>query len=140
MAYTSRGAIVAKLPDRYVVEALDDDGDGEEDAGLLDTIIATGDTEIDGYLEGRYQLPLSPTPAKLATASLVIALEAIYYRRGLSREDNPWANRASEIRASLRRIQAGEENLFAGTEKAEAGVVVVAEPARTHSNSNRLLA
>jgi hypothetical protein len=79
-------------------------------------------------------------PATVATASLILVLEALHARRGFDAETNPYRNRASEIRARLRRIAAGEETLIAGTEKAEPGVVVVTEPARTHSNTNRLLA
>lgn len=138
--YTSRAAITAKLPEHFLLEALDDDADGVEDTGLLDTIVANAEREIDSYLEGRYTLPLSPTPALLGTASLVLVLEALYFRRGVDPDKNPWRNRASEIRARLRRILSGEESLIAGTEKAEPGAIAITEPARTHSASNRLLA
>lgn len=140
MPYTTRQKITAKLPDRFLVEALDDDADGEEDEGLLDTIIANADEEIDGYLQGRYTLPLTPTPGLLLTASLILTLEALYFRRGVDADKNPYRNRASEIRARLRRIADGDEQLLAGTEKAEPGAVAITEPARTHSTGNRLLA
>lgn len=138
--YTSRQQITAKLPDRFLVEALDDDADGEEDSGVLDTIIGIVDAEIDGYLEGRYTLPLNPTPALLGTASLNLVLEQLYFRRGVDPDKNPYRNRASELRARLRRIASGEESLIAGTEKAEPGAISITEPARTHSQGNRLLA
>ncbi len=140
MPYTTRELISTKLPDQFLVEALDDDGDGEEEAGLLDDIISVADTEIDGYLQGRYRLPLSPVPALLATCSLVLVLETLYFRRGFDAEKNPWRNRASELRARLRRIAAGEEALVVGSEKATPSAIVVAEPARTHSRAGRLMA
>jgi len=140
MSYIDRASVIAKLPDRFLVEALDDDGDGEEDAGLFDGILANAEREIDGYVEGRYALPLSPVPAFLGTAALVLVLEALYYRRGFDGETNPWRNRASETRARLRRIASGEETLVAGTEKAAPGITAITEPARTHSKGGRLLA
>lgn len=138
--YTTRQKITAKLPDRFLVEALDDDNDGEEDAGLLDTIIANADEEIDSYLLTRYASPFADAPALLATASLTLVLEVLYTRRGIPTDGNPWVKPAADIRARLKRIASGDEPLVAGREKAEAGVVVVTEPARTHSSSGRLLA
>jgi phage gp36-like protein len=138
--YTTRQKITAKLPDRFLVEALDDDNDGEEDTGLLDTIIANADEEIDSYLLARYAAPFADAPALVGSASLTLVLEALYFRRGLSGDSNPWVKPAAEIRARLKRIAAGDEPLVAGREKAQAGVVVVTEPARTHSTSGRLLA
>lgn len=140
MSYTTRAAITAKLPESFLVEALDDDNDGVEDAGLLDQIITDATVEIDGYLEGRYTLPITPAPALLRTACLTIVLADLYARRGVADEANPWKKPATALRTRLERIAKGEIPLVARVEKADAAVTVVTEPARTHSASGGLLA
>lgn len=139
-AYTTRAAVVAKLPDRFLVEALDDDNDGIEDEGLFDQILANVVTEIDGYLEGRYTLPISPVPAILRSAALTLMLEELYRRRGITDEANPHVKPAASLRGRLTLIAKGELPLVATVEKAAAAVTVITEPARTHASGGGLQA
>ena len=139
-AYTTRAAVVAKLPDRFLVEALDDDNDDIEDAGLFDQILANVITEIDGYLEGRYTLPISPVPAILRSGALTLMLEELYRRRGITEEVNPHVKPAAALRARLAQIAKGEIPLFAATQQAAPAVTVIAEPARTHATGGGLQA
>ena len=143
MSYTTRAKIEADIPSEFLTQALDDNGDDLEDDGLLDTVLASADEEIDSYLEGRYTLPITPAPKLLASAAKVFVLETLYARRGYSADTdpvNPWAGRASAYRTRLKAIAKGDEALRVNTDKAEPSVTVISEPARTHSSGNRLQA
>ncbi|TMV09821.1 DUF1320 domain-containing protein [Ruegeria sediminis] len=75
MAYTT----LAELTDRYgdaMLVSLTDRADtptGTIDTGVIDRAIAGADAQIDGYLKGRYKLPLAATPPILADLAQAIA-------------------------------------------------------------------
>lgn len=138
--YHTRESIEALVPPTFLLDALDDDRDGEEDAGIYDAVAASASESVDAYLGGRYAVPFATPPALAATASRVLCLEALYQRRGFSRDTdppNPWAAQAADWRARLGRIAAGEEPLR--PDPGNAGVVdTVTEPSRTTSASGRM--
>lgn len=76
MAYCT----IAQLTDRYgtaLLRELTDRADvatGSIDETVLNRAIADADAVIDGYLRGRYSLPLTSTPALLVDLSLVISI------------------------------------------------------------------
>jgi len=141
MPYHTRDSIAkADIPPSFLLDALDDDRDGVEDAGLYDQLAENASAEVDGYLEGRYGVPFTaPLPALVVTASRIFCLEGLYARRGFTRKSdppNPWTGRADDIRKRLDRIAAGEEPLF--VDKSGPSVDVVTEPSRTHSAGGRM--
>ena len=94
--------------------ALDDNGDGQVDPGLLDRLIASASGAVDGFLQGRYVTPLNPVPAIAVEATLVFTIEKIYNRRKQGpNERNPYEPRADEFRARLKRIADRKESLDA---------------------------
>lgn len=135
MAYTTQAKIEALIPPAFLVDALDDDRDGVADAGVLDAVIAAGDTRIDGYLGQRYETPLSPVPALVADASLTFALAALYRRRSVADEANPWAEREKTMEAKLGRIGAGDEPLTFEAPEAKPKGKVFGTPALLHSDT-----
>ena len=62
-AYITEQQVEDEFSEPRLRAALDDDGDGLADAGLLDRVIAAASLAVDGFLEGRYIVPLSPVPA-----------------------------------------------------------------------------
>jgi phage gp36-like protein len=130
MSYTTRAAVEAHIPPDFVVKALDDDNDGNEDTGVFAACLAAVEDEIDGYLEPRYSLPLASVPKMIATAALHLLCEALYARRGYGIDTdpkNPFAGRGSSARALLREIRGGIVPLTTTTEKAKSQVDLIGE-------------
>ena len=46
-AYVARAQIEALVPPAFLLEALDDDNDGNEDAGVFDAIVEGAQQEVD---------------------------------------------------------------------------------------------
>jgi phage gp36-like protein len=110
-------------------DALDDDGDGQVDAGLLDRLIASASGAVDGFLQGRYVTPLNPIPAIVVEAALIFTIEKIYNRRKQGpNEKNPYEERATEMRKRLKKISDREESLDATEREAfRPGAVITRE-------------
>src|SRR5262249_9140052 len=138
-SYISRSQIETKVPPPILVEALDDDGDGNEDSGLFDSIIAAASQEVDGYLSGLYAVPFpDPLPAKVSQAALCFALDIIYGRRatsGESRNPNPWKSQAQFWREHLQKVGNREIPFDAGVDKAFSPGAVITEDMATNAQS-----
>ena len=115
MSYTTSQSIADEIGGwARLNDALDDDGDGQVDAGLLDRLIASASGAVDGFLQGRYVTPLNPVPAIALEAALVFTIEKIYNRRKQGpNERNPYEARANEFRERLKRIADRKESLDA---------------------------
>lgn len=138
--YHTRASINADVPVEFMLEALDDDRDGEEDAGLYDQLALNASEAVDAYIGSRHPTPWAgDPPALLSRASRVFCLESLYTRRGYSKETepkNPWASLADALRARLGRIADGTEPLV--VDQSGPTIDVVTEPSRTTSASGRM--
>jgi phage gp36-like protein len=67
MAYCNRADLVARFGSREIADLLDRDNDLADDAQALDFVIADTDALIDGYLAGRYAVPVA-TPLQALTS------------------------------------------------------------------------
>jgi hypothetical protein len=84
MSYVTRDLVAARIPAPVLTDALDDNGDGIEDAGLFDNIVAAASQEVDGYLAGLYNVPFADVaPAKVRAAAFAFTCEAIFQRRNV---------------------------------------------------------
>lgn len=81
MAYCVYDDIKAMIDVAELIQATDDDGAGVVDMGHINAAITDADAEIDGYLSGRYELPMSPVPAVLKKFSVDMAIFNILSRR-----------------------------------------------------------
>lgn len=79
MAYCTLADIEA--PNEDLIELTDDGDTGEVDQDNVDKAIGNADELIDGYLRGRYTLPLDPVPGLIRTLSATITLRRLYGRR-----------------------------------------------------------
>jgi hypothetical protein len=122
MAYVTRAEVEAKIAPSVLRDALDDDGDGFEDAGLFDQVVASASLEVDGYLGGLFTVPFTdPAPAKVRTAALMFVLEDVFGRRSLRGEErsaNPWKSQATFWREHLQKVGNRELPFDAATEQA----------------------
>jgi phage gp36-like protein len=141
MPYVFQSEIEADIPPAFLVEALDDDNDGEADGGLWDKVAESVATEIDGTLGQRFTTPFSdPIPALVKQAAKVFSLEKLYARRGTPEAQNPWAKQAATFREKLTKIANGEEPLTPEINRTKPSVTAVTEPAITTSSTGSLLA
>lgn len=65
MTYVTASDLANRIGQDELTRLADRDGDDVADTGVIDASIAEAGGIIDGYLAGRYDLPLSDTPAVL---------------------------------------------------------------------------
>lgn len=134
--YTTLDQVKAKLPHDFIVEALDDDKDGEIDADVWAAVAEDAADQVDDRLGQRYTVPFDPEnlSAKVRASSLLFVLETLHLRRGLgTEENNPYLNSARAARKELSAIGNGETPLSPEAERPRKSVSAVTEPARTSS-------
>ena len=102
----------AKIPGPILDDALDDDGDGNRDAGLLDQIVQNASDAVDALICNRIATPVDPPPASIRNAALWFAVEEIYGRR---QKDLPkdFAKAIGTARSWLEAIRDGSQQLDA---------------------------
>ncbi|HEY8898873.1 MAG TPA: phage protein Gp36 family protein [Chthoniobacterales bacterium] len=137
MPYLTLDNLRGAIPAAHLLEALDDDNDGAEDAGIFDLVAAQAGEQIDGLLSARFTVPFAaPLPSLVSLAARTFACELIYKRRGVEDDKNPWAAQANALRKQLQAI--GSNLSPAPTDfptVAKLGAVIIAEPSRTASRS-----
>lgn len=132
--YVQFSDVEAKIPRRFLHEALDDDLDGQADPAIFDTIVGQIGNEIEGTLGQRYATPFTaPYPSIILDAALIFACEAIYGRR-VAPEQNPWKSRADQIRTKLDAIAKGDQPLTPDLQRKDPSVSVISAPSKTFSH------
>jgi len=66
MPYVTQQQLVARFGEEELIQLTDRANVGAIDAAVLNQAIADAGAEIDGYLAGRYQLPLAQVPSVIA--------------------------------------------------------------------------
>lgn len=75
MAYATQQDIIDRYSSEQLLIVFDRDGSGVVDTDAVTRALADADAEIDGYLAGRYPLPLAaPVPGNLTFMAVDIAL------------------------------------------------------------------
>ncbi len=133
--YALRADLEAIIPPHFIVQALDDDADGQEDAGLFEKVADAADRAVNAYLSGRYTTPFgAPYPDLVSEAAKVFIAESLYARRGYESERNPYTARANALRKQLEAIGNGNGSLGgvpADTTATRPPMAIVSEPSRT---------
>lgn len=127
-----------EAPQDDLVELTDDAGIGVIDETVVDRAIAKAGELIDGYLRGRYTLPLDPVSGLVTTLAADIALYRLYARRPRLTVPESLADRYKNALKVLDNIQKGAITLGAsGTSEAPAATTVggpqVSAPERVFS-------
>lgn len=124
MAYTTEAEIKALIPAPELIDALDDDGDGQADDNLLTQIITNAGVSIDALLANRFEVPFTDVPTAVKRAALVFACCDIYRRRRVPGDKNPWQAECDRWMDIFMRVRKGEEELdgsFSSTLEADYG-------------------
>lgn len=139
--YILIGALEAELPPQFLVQALDDDGDGLADPGVWDKVLDAVSTEIDGILGQRYPVPFqNPLPAVVVHSARVLALAMLHRRRGIEDKANPFAKTAQQALEKLQAIAAGKEPLTPEIQRQAPGVSIIGEKSKLQSSSGKITA
>ena len=135
VAYILQTQLEALIPPARIVEALDDNGDGEQDPGLWEKVEETVRKAIDDILGQRFAVPFATPPAAVVSAAIVLAAAQLFRRRGITDDLNPWAKEAKESRARLMRMATGQEPLDATLVARNAPISTIEEDSRLFSLS-----
>jgi phage gp36-like protein len=112
--YTTRAQIQALIRAATLAEMLDDDRDGEEDAGLLDGIIAAACRTVDaalGVAVATALVGVSPIPPVVEEAATLAACYLLFRRLPTEDAKNPFADSANAAMERCRAIGRGEAAL-----------------------------
>lgn len=140
MSYILQSDLDGKIPALLLLQALDDNGDGLADADVWDKLVVDVENAINSRLEGNYAIPLAePIPAIISEAAKVLAAEAIYLRRGLAGDQNPWVKQADAMRKRLEEIGSGDKPLKPGTSPQGPAGVVITETSRLNTGDCLML-
>ena len=141
MSYITLDHIKSRIPEDTLIDALDDDHDGEIDSDVWQAVQDDASNAVDSILGQRFAVPFSaPIPPIVVDAARIFALEILFQRRGYhTEEDNPWKKDANSYRTKLSRIATSDEPLTP-TVKGQGSVKVISEPMRTQSSGGSLSA
>jgi len=109
--YCSQDSLKARFGELLLTRLTDDNGLGVIDEAKVTSAITAIESEIDGYLRGRYPLPLSSLPAELTGYAEDMSLEKIYSGRPERETPKDVKDRAAAARSWLRDVKAGRVDL-----------------------------
>lgn len=138
MSYFVLSDLEALIPSGWVVEALDDDADGESDALLFDQVRTLAEAEVNGKIGRRYAVPLSPAEGSslaqwLKHAAAMLAAGICYKRREVW-DRCPYRDEIGDIRKDLDKIAAGDMPLDVAEERAVESAEIISETSRVNSS------
>lgn len=78
MTYATQAAYEAAYGADELLQLTDRTGTGEADAAVYAAAAAQADAEVDGYLAGRFTLPLSAVDPEIVRLALIITRQRLY--------------------------------------------------------------
>lgn len=82
MRYCTRADIGSAIPEMTLIQLSNDDPAAmESNEGVIEDGVRQAEELVDGYLRGRYDLPLNPVPTVLRDAVVYLARHWLYQRR-----------------------------------------------------------
>lgn len=78
MTYVTAADLANRIGQDELTRLADRDGDDVADTGVIDAAIAEADGIIDGYLAGRYDLPLSTVPPLLTSIACDLVVNGLH--------------------------------------------------------------
>jgi phage gp36-like protein len=138
MAYCTLADI--DIPTKDLIELTDDNNAGVVDQTVIDKAIAAAGELIDGYLRGRYTLPLVPLPGLMKTLALDLVVYRLYTRRVRLTPPEAVADRYKNSIKILDQIATGKISLGTeavnGQDTPETGGAQSAAPDRVFTRDN----
>jgi len=108
MSYCTLDDLKAALPERTLIQLTDDAGAGEVDQTKVDDAVQYAGSMIDGYLGGRYTLPLDPVPALIRAVAVDLSIFHIYSRNSDAEMPRTVSDKYPNATKLLGLIQRGE--------------------------------
>jgi hypothetical protein len=125
--------LVGMLPLDRIVEALDDNKDGEADDAAWASVLESVGKRLTDIFGGNAN---AASNVALTFATLVFAAELLFGRRGFSGEsENPWTKRADAHEKRLRAHATGSERPMDDP----GGGVEITQPAQTYVSTGEML-
>lgn len=134
MPYCAQADLTAPADD--LLQLTDDEGSGEVNTDIIDQHIAIADELVDGYLRGRYPVPLDPVPGIIRVCAADITLYRLYGRRAHVEPPKDLLDRYKNALKLLETIQKGAIVLPGATAadvRPAPGGAMVSAPARVFS-------
>ncbi|HAE47586.1 gp436 family protein [Tistrella sp.] len=130
--YATLDDLVLAAGQEEINQIADRDGSGAPDPEAVEAALTRADSIINGYVAGRYALPLAEVPALVRTWAVAIARYSLH-RYDLDKESRPRVDYEDAMR-DLRDLAAGKVTLpiADGSQPAQAGggTVMAAHPRR----------
>ena len=111
MGYCSTTDITSAVTSSDLVQLTNDAGGTSVDTTKITEAISYVDNIVDGYLRGRYQLPLTSTPDELKYIAVDFVVYRLYSRRMTRSVPENILQRYKEIQQFLKDIQSGKFSL-----------------------------
>jgi phage gp36-like protein len=109
--YSTLADITDRIPEDNLIQLTDDESLGAVNEARVSSAICDADVLIDGYLRGRYTLPLDPVPALIKKLSIDIAVFNIYSRKLELEMPDAMSDRYKNAVKVLEAIQSGKISL-----------------------------
>ncbi len=140
--YITMADLSGLIPCKFLIEGLDDDGDGAADPTAINLVCQGASDAVDSILGGRFETPFAmPIPKVVTEAAKIFACEMIHQRRGKSADENPFTKQANQLRdpetGKLTLIAKGEQPLTPQIQRAKPSGTVIAAPAKTSSATGK---
>jgi len=141
MGYCTLADIQRHLQASDLVDLTDDAGTGEIDETVVTEAIAAADALIDGYISGRYAVPLATVPALVMRISVDLAIVALYERKKFLDVPDQLRETRKNAVDLLKAIQRGDVllGLAAGSTEATTGNVLTNKTAADRTFTAELL-
>ena len=121
MAYSTLADILEQIGEATLIDLTDDTMSGKINVAVVARAVEGADALINGFCQGRYNLPFLPVPKLARSFSVDLALFNLYSRRPHLEVPSVIQHRHSEALAYLRRVQTGEAPMGPDAEPVHAG-------------------
>lgn len=113
MAYSTLQDLKAYIPKNIIIQATDDNGVGEIDTEIVNEFIDRSDKKIDGFLRGRYPVPITDTvPEMIQDISTTLTGYALYRRKLQTTLPDAISKDYDNVMKMLFKIQEGKVSPF----------------------------
>lgn len=119
MAYCTKVDIINTVPEEQLKQLTDDNSIDSIDDEKLNECIRKADTTIDGYLRGRYDLPLTVVPESIKSISIGLTTYYLFNRGLLLTLPESIKEMYTEAMRVLKDTQSGKFTPFEATAEPE---------------------
>jgi phage gp36-like protein len=117
-AYTNQNLLAGYISSQNLIALTDDTASGQVNVAVLNQSIASASATVDGLLCATYQTPFTNPPAQVIEAATIFTCEALFGRRLVPGENNPFKSQAASWRETLKGIAQNGGGLDAATPRA----------------------